>query len=161
MWQDSRHSAPGAGLYDIVVSDSTNGGQTWSDANGGGTVLDPAPGETSSQPSVAITRTGTTAVSFYRTNPYTLTPVGGGTFGYGMRSRPAGGSFGPYTPLSDGQAYPGPQANAAQAGFLGDYSSIAASTAPGSNVVHAVWADTRNTSADGPDEDVFMRTVSP
>jgi hypothetical protein len=60
-----------------------------------------------------------------------------------------------------GQAYPSPQANASQAGFLGDYSSIAASTAPGSNVVHAVWADTRNANAAGPDEDVFMATVSP
>ncbi|HEY8827452.1 MAG TPA: hypothetical protein VIM17_06820, partial [Jatrophihabitantaceae bacterium] len=60
----------------------------------------------------------------------------------------------------DGQAYPSPQGNAAQAGFLGDYSSIAASTELGSNVVHAVWADTRNSSSAGPDEDVFMATVA-
>jgi hypothetical protein len=78
-----------------------------------------------------------------------------------MRSRPATGSFGAYHPLSDGQAYPSPQANAAQAGFLGDYSSIAASTAPGSNLVHAVWSDTRNSSSHGPDEDVFIATVTP
>jgi hypothetical protein len=161
VWQDSRHSVAGAGTYDVVVSDSTNGGQTWSDADGGGTVLDGAAGEALSQPSVAVTQTGTTAVSFYRANPYTGTAVGGGTFGYGMRSRPAAGSFGAYLALSDGQAYPSPQANATQAGFLGDYSSIAASTAPGSNVVHAVWADTRNANAAGPDEDVFMATVSP
>jgi hypothetical protein len=161
VWQDSRHSAPGAGTYDVVVSDSTNGGQTWSDANGGGTALTGAAGESLSQPSVAITQTGTTAASFYRANPFTGTAVGGGTFGYGMRTRPAGGSFGTYVPLSDGQNYPSPQTNAAQAGFLGDYSSIAASTAAGSNVVHAVWADTRNANAAGPDEDVFMATVSP
>jgi hypothetical protein len=161
VWQDSRHSAAGVGNYDVVVSDSTNGGQNWSDANGGGTVLDGAPGESLSQPSVAITKIGTTAVSFYRTNPFTGAAVGGGTFGYGMRARPAAGSFGAYVPLSDGQAYPSPQANATQAGFLGDYSSIAASTAPGSNLVHAVWADTRNANAAGPDEDVFMATVSP
>jgi hypothetical protein len=161
VWQDSRHSAPSAGNYDVVVSDSSNGGQTWSDANGAGTVLDGATGESLSQPSVAITQTGTTAVSFYRTNPLIGLAVGGGTFGYGMRARPAGGSFGAYRALSDEQNYPSPQANASQAGFLGDYSSIAASTAPGSNVVHAVWADTRNTNAAGPDEDVFMATVTP
>ena len=119
-WQDSRHSAPGAGTYNVLVSDSTNGGATWSDASGSGTVLDGAAGEALSQPSVAVTGTGTTAVSFYRANPFTGTAVG-----------------------------------------LGDYSSIAASSAPGSNVVHAVWADTRNSSSAGPDEDVFMATVTP
>jgi len=161
VWQDSRHSAPGAGTYNLVVSDSTNGGATWSDISGGGTVLDGAPGESLSQPSVAVTRTGTTAVSFYRTNPFTGTAVGGGTFGYGLRARPTVGPFGGYQRLSDGQDYPSPEANASQAGFLGDYSSIAASTAPRSNLVHAVWSDTRNISSVGPDEDIFMATVSP
>jgi len=161
VWQDSRHSAPGAGTYNVVVSDSTNGGQTWSDAAGAGTVLDGATGESLSQPSVAVSGTGTTAVSFYRTNPFTGTAVGGGTFGYGLRARPTVGPFGGYQRLSDGQDYPSPEANASQAGFLGDYSSIAASTAPGSNLVHAVWADTRNTSSIGPDEDVFIATVTP
>jgi len=122
--------------------------------------LDGAAGESLSQPSVAVSGTGTTAVSFYRTNPFTGIAVGGGTFGYGLRARPAGGSFGAYRPLSDGQDYPSPQANASQAGFLGDYSSIAASTAPGSDLVHAVWSDTRNISSAGPDEDIFMATVS-
>jgi hypothetical protein len=160
VWQDSRHSAPGAGTYDVVVSDSTNGGQTWSDSTGGGTVLDGAAGESLSQPSVAITQLGTTAVSFYRANAYTGTAVGGGTFGYGLRARPNAGSFGGYVPLSDSQSNPGPQTNAAQAGFLGDYSSIAASSAAGSDTVHAVWSDTRNSTSAGPDEDVFMATVS-
>jgi hypothetical protein len=123
--------------------------------------LDGALGESLSPPSVAITATGTTTVSFYRPNPFNGTVVGGGTFGYGLRARTPNGLFGAYCPLSDGQAYPSPQANAAQAGFLGDYSSIAASTAPGSNVIHAVWSDTRNISSAGPDEDVFMATVIP
>ncbi|MFN2518809.1 MAG: hypothetical protein ABR604_07170, partial [Jatrophihabitantaceae bacterium] len=79
---------------------------------------------------------------------------------YGLRARPDGGSFASYVPLSDGQDYPSPQANTTQRGFLGDYSSIAASSAPGSNIVHAVWADTRNVSGLGPDEDVFMSTVA-
>lgn len=160
-WQDSRHSATLPGAYDVVVSDSTDGGVTWSDRTGRGMVLDGAAGEALFQPSVTVTRTGTTAVSFYRSNRYTGAAVGGGTFGYGMRSRTAAGTFGAYRALSDGQAYPSPQGNPSQAGFLGDYSSIAASTAAGSNLVHAVWADTRNTSADGPDEDVFLASVTP
>ncbi|BCT75334.1 hypothetical protein SCMU_11760 [Sinomonas cyclohexanicum] len=159
VWQDTRN---GTGAYNVVVSDSNDGGQTWSDAAGGGTVVAGAPGAALSQPSVAVTQTGTTAVSFYNANPYTGTAVGGGTFGYGMVSRGSGSTtFSSYRPLSDGQAYPSPQANASQAGFLGDYSSIAASTAPGSNLVHAVWSDTRNSSAAGPDEDVFMATAAP
>jgi len=161
VWQDSRHSVPGAGTYNVVVSDSLDGGKTWSDSGGSGTVLDGAPGESLSQPSVAVTGTGTTAVSFYRTNPYTGTAVGGGTFGYGLRARAASGNFGGYRALSDRQDYPGPQANATQRGFLGDYSSIAAPSVPGSNLVHAVWADTRNSTSAGPDEDVFMATVAP
>ena len=110
---------------------------------------------------MAITGTGTTAVSFYRANSFTGTAVGGGTFGYGLRARPIAGAFGAYRPLSDGQANPSPQANASQAGFLGDYSSITASTATGSNVVHAVWSDTRNSNSAGPDEDIFIATVTP
>ncbi len=161
VWQDSRHSAAGAGTYDVVVSDSADGGQTWSDAGGTGTVLDGAPGEAYFQPSVAVTRTGNTAVSSYRSNPYSASAIGGGTFGYGMQSRPSANSFGGFTPLSDGQAYPSPQGNPAQAGFLGDYSSIAASTAPGSNLVYAVWSDTRNSSGGRPDEDVFLATATP
>lgn len=160
VWQDSRNG--GAGNYNVVVSDSYNGGQTWTDAQGGGTVLAGTPGAALFQPSVAVTQTGTTAVSFYNANPYTGTAVGGGTFGYGMRSRAAGSqTFTAYRPLSDGQAYPSPQGNPSQAGFLGDYSSIAASTSLGSNLVHAVWSDTRNSSKAGPDEDVFMATVTP
>ncbi|MDQ4490225.1 sialidase family protein [Sinomonas sp. ASV486] len=162
VWQDGRHAADASGTYNVVVSDSTNGGRTWTDAAGGGTVLDGVTGAALSQPSVAITRTGTTAVSFYNANPYSGTAVGGGTFGYGLRARAAGAtSFSAYRSVSDGQAYPSPQANASQRGFLGDYSSIAASTAPGSNLVHAVWADTRNSGAAGPDEDVFLATITP
>jgi hypothetical protein len=51
--------------------------------------------------------------------------------------------------------------NPTQARFLGDYSSIAASTAPGSSLVYPNWSDTRNLSASGqPDEDVFIAKVT-
>jgi hypothetical protein len=160
-WQDSRTSAPGAGLDDVVVSESTDGGQTWSDVNGAGTVLQGATGESYFEPAVAITGTGTVAVSYYRANLYTGSAVGGGTYGYGMQSRHVASTFSAYTPVSDTQTLAGPQANAAQRRFLGDYSGIAASTATGSNIVYPIWSDTRNGSTAGPDEDVFIAIRSP
>lgn len=60
--------------------------------------------------------------------------------------------------MSDSQTLPSPQGNAAQAGFLGDYSSIAAS--PTSETVYPIWADTRNGTSAGPDEDVFVATIA-
>ena len=69
--------------------------------------------------------------------------------------------------MSDSQALLSPQWNPSQAGFLGDYSSIAASTSAGSNTVYPIWADTRNTSANPadaahpiPDQDVFVKTIA-
>lgn len=159
VWQDSRGSAGGAGLYGVVVSESFDGGSTWTDGSGGGEYLLESGGVAYFQPAVAVTQAGTLAVSFYRANPYGGAQVGGGTYGYGLRSRKLGASFGGYVALSDSQALPSPAANASQAGFLGDYSSIAASTAPGSDLAYAIWADTRNGGSAGPDEDVFVRAI--
>jgi hypothetical protein len=155
VWTDTRLGP--TGKYDIVVSESTDGGATWSDRTGGGTVLTPAGTTTYAMPSVAITSGGTVVVSTYRANT-TLhaTATGDGTFGYGYFVK-SGGAFGAYLPASDGQAYPSPQANASQRGFLGDYSSIAA--APSGNVVYMAWSDTRNSNSLGPDEDIFMFSV--
>lgn len=163
VWQDSRLSpAPGgvgAGDYGVVVSESDDGGASWSDASGGGTYLKGAAGEAYFEPSVAVTQVGTVAVSYYRANPHAATD-GMGTFGYGMQVRHVPSTtFTGYTPVSDSQSNPSPEANAIQRGFLGDYSSIAASTAPGSDVVYPCWSDTRNTGELGPDEDVFVATI--
>ena len=79
--------------------------------------------------------------------------MGDGTFGYGYRVESAG-TFGAYTSASDSQTYPSPQGNAAQRGFLGDYSSIDAAIS--GDLVYMVWSDTRNTSSAGPDEDIFI-----
>jgi hypothetical protein len=151
VWTDTRASV-GAGNYDVIVSESHDGGRTWSDGSGGGTVL-----TTSGaffQPSVAISApSGRVVASMYRANTALHgAAVGDGTFGYGYQVR-SGAGFGGYLPASDGQAYPSPQANASQRGFLGDYSSVAAS--PTGDVLHLIWSDTRNSSAAGPDEDVF------
>ena len=154
VWQDSRQSPATAGDYGVVVSESTNGGQTWSDANGGGAYLKGAAGEAYFEPSVAVTQGGRTAVSFYRANADATSAVGSGTFGYYVAYR--SGSGWAQQLVSDGAAYPSPQANASQRGFLGDYSSIAASTAADSNLVYPNWSDTRNSSSAGPDEDVFV-----
>ena len=150
-WTDTR-SAAVKGNYDVVVSDSTDGGATWSDHGGHGVAL--ATTGAFFEPSVAITSGGTPVVSMYRANTAQHTSaVGDGTFGYGYEVR-SGASFGGYQPASDGQAYPSPEANGAQQGFLGDYSSVAA--APTGNTAYMVWSDTRNVASVGPDEDVFV-----
>ena len=158
VWTDTRaNTTANAGNYNIVVSESTDGGLTWSDASGGGTVLTTAGAYFF--PAVAITSsTGKVVVSTYKANTARHTStVGDGTYGYGFFVN-SGSGFGSYTAASDSQTLPSPQANATQAGFLGDYSSVASS--PGSDTVYMVWADTRNSSSSGPDEDVFIKKVT-
>ena len=157
VWTDTRIGT--TGKYDIVVSESSDG-VTWSDAApAGGTVLTPAGSTAYTMPSVTFTAPGgKVVVSTYRANTAMhTTNVGDGTFGYGYLVKTAG-TFGAYTNASDGQAYPSPQANAAQRGFLGDYSSIAA--APSGNLVYMTWSDTRNSNSLGPDEDIFLFKVA-
>ncbi len=158
VWQDSRQATGNSGDYGVVVSESTNGGQTWSDVGGAGTYLKGTAGQAYFEPSVAITKSGKTAVSYYRANADAAVKYMG-TYGYGLQSTSTG-AFSIYTPVSDSQTNPSPQANASQAGFLGDYSSIAASTASGSSLVYPIWSDTRNLSSIGPDEDVFIKSVT-
>ena len=157
VWTDTR-AATVAGNYDVVVSESHDGGATWSDATGGGTVLTTTGAYV--MPSVAITSsTGKVVVSMYQANTAQQTAVrGDGTFGYGYRVK-SGAGFGAYLPASDGQSYPSPQKNTSQRGFLGDYSSIAAF--PGSDLVIMAWSDTRNANSRGPDEDIFVFKVAP
>ena len=151
-WTDTRDSTT-AGNYDVIVSESHDGGATWSDASGHGTSL--TTGGAFFEPSVTVSSAGTVVTSMYHANTAQhTTTVGDGTYGYGYQVQ-SGGSFGGYQPASDGQSYPSPQANPTQAGFLGDYSSTAA--APSGNVVYMVWSDTRNSNSTlGPDEDVFI-----
>ena len=166
VWTDTRHAAAAPGKYDIVVSVSTDGGATWSDRTGAGTVLDPAGTTTYFEPSVTFTAPGgKVVVSTYRANTVLHTAptpggpdtTGDGTFGYGYLVG-SGGSFGTYQPASDSQTNRSPQANVSQRGFLGDYSSIAA--APSGNIVYMTWSDTRNGTSAGPDEDVFLFSVA-
>jgi hypothetical protein len=155
VWQDSRNSPNADGDYGVAVSESTNGGASWAET----AYLKGAAGESYFEPSVAITRTGKLAVSFYKANVYGNSD-GLGTYGYYVDSRSGTTWSGPQL-VSDSGAFPSPQSNPAQAGFLGDYSSIAASTAAGSSLVYPNWADTRNLSASGiPDEDVFIAKVT-
>jgi hypothetical protein len=155
-WTDSR-SATVTGNNDIVVSESFDGGATWSDRAGGGAVL--TTGGAYFQPSVTVSSGGKVVVSSYRANTAQHTnALGDGTYGYGYFVK-SGSTFGSYLPASDGQAYPSPEANAVQSGFLGDYSSI--TSAPTGNSVYMVWADTRNSSSAGPDEDVFAFHTTP
>lgn len=151
-WTDTR-DATTPGNYDVVVSESTDGGLTWSDSTGQSpTVL------TSSgayfEPSVAIAPDHHVVVTTYQASAATTKTKGSGTFGYGYLVN-SGSGFGSYLPASDSQTNPSPENNPAQTGFLGDYSSTAAD--PNSDTVYMVWADTRNQDAAGvPDEDVFI-----
>jgi hypothetical protein len=155
VWQDSRNSPNADGDYGIAVSESTNGGASWTETK----YLKGAAGEAYFEPSVAITQTGKLAISFYKANVYGNTD-GNGTYGYYLVSR-SGSTWSAPTLVSDSGTLPSPQGNPSQAGFLGDYSSIAASTAPGSSLVYPNWSDTRNHSASGqPDEDVFIAKVT-
>jgi hypothetical protein len=156
-WTDTRGITV-KGQYKIIVSESTDGGQTWTDAGGGGTQLAPSGTTAYFFPSVAITTGGKVVVSTHRaTTAQHTAAVGDGTFGYGFLVKGATG-FGAYQNASDSQTNPSPQANAAQRGFLGDYSSIAAGP---SGVVYMVWSDTRNSSSAGPDEDIFIFKTTP
>jgi hypothetical protein len=167
VWTDTRLGV--TGKYDVVVSESSDGGSTWTDgtgAGGGGTVLTPTGTGTYFEPSVAITAPGgKVVVSTYRANTTLHTPqipggpdtTGDGTFGYGYLVK-SGSTVSGYIGASDAQNYPSPQANLSQQGFLGDYSSIAA--APADNIVYMTWSDTRNSNSAGPDEDVFLFSVA-
>lgn len=158
VWTDTRIGTTGTGKYDVVVSESDDG-VTWSDASHGGTVLTPATTTTYFEPSVAITAPGgKVVVSTYRANTAIHTAAtGDGTFGYGYLVK--SDTFGSYTSASVSQTNLSPQTNAAQQGFLGDYSSIAAAPAAAGNRVFMTWSDTRNSNSLGPDEDVFMFTI--
>lgn len=154
-WTDTR-AATGSGNYDIVVSESSDGGATWSDNQSPSQASVLTSSGAFFEPSVTITApSGKVVVSAYQAGTALHTAsTGDGTFGYGFLVK-SGSSFGSYTPASDSQVNPSPFANPQQRGFLGDYSSIAAATS--GDVVVMVWSDTRNTSASvGPDEDVFI-----
>jgi hypothetical protein len=154
-WTDTRTPSTVSGNYDIVVSESMDGGATWSDASGGGTVLTTSGAYF--EPSVAVAASsGRVVVSTYNANTaHHAAATGDGTFGYGYRVETAGTFvFGSYLPASDSQTNPSPQTNASQAGFLGDYSSIDSALA--GNHVYMVWSDTRNSNSTGPDEDIFI-----
>jgi hypothetical protein len=153
VWQDSRNSPNNDGDYGVAVAESTNGGTSWTETK----YLKGSAGEAYFEPSVTVSQTGKTAVSFYKANVYGNTDRMG-TYGYYLRHN--GTTAWPSILVSDSASNPSPQANPTQAGFLGDYSSIAASTAAGSSRVYPVWSDTRNASSSlGPDEDIFTAFV--
>lgn len=154
VWQDSRDSPNADGDYGVAVAESTNGGSSWTETS----YLKGDAGEAYFEPTVAIAQTGKIGVSFYKANVYGNSDAMG-TYGYYLRHN--GAPSWPSILVSDSATNPSPQANPTQAGFLGDYTSIAASTAAGSSVVYPIWSDTRNASDSlGPDEDVFIRPVT-
>lgn len=160
-WQDYRN-----GEYDIQLTQSTDGGQTWSNS----VTVNPDTQLDHYFPAVAIATNGNTdrvGVSYFRTERVpneNTTPKGGfapGMLGVQTRNSDyvlAGGRTleAPYdfTVLSPVFAPP----DGIQAGFNGDYSGL---TINKGDQAHPIWSDTRNISpypsVDGVihDEDVF------
>jgi hypothetical protein len=161
VWQDYRN-----GEFDIQMSMSTDGGQTWHEV---GTVnpdsrLDHYFAATDQSPS----RDDRVGVSYYRSERVpneNTTPSDGFTPGRdpGVQQGNsdyvlAGGTAGntPYDFTVVSPVFPPP--DGAQAGFNGDYSGL---TIPKNNEAHPIWSDTRNADPYAPangvvhDEDVF------
>ena len=86
-WNDTRVATVN-GNYDIVVSESTDGGATWSDAAGHGTVLT-TPGAYF-EPSVAVASNGHVAVSTLNPDIVRWEPVGSPGHGGSKCNGPTG-----------------------------------------------------------------------
>ncbi len=173
VWQDYRN-----GEYDIQMSRSTDGGQTWTELG----AVNPDTGLDHYMPAVDQSPNGKdrVGVSYYRTarvegendgdanclypdcNGDPFTPgeqpgVGELSSDYSL----AGGTGAsvPYAFKVVSPVFPPP--NGIQSGFNGDYSGL---TIPKGNEAHPIWSDTRNTNPFAlngviNDEDVFTDNV--
>jgi hypothetical protein len=176
-WQDYR-----TGAFDIQLSMSKDGGQTWKSAT---KAINPDTTRDHYMPAIDIGSNHQVAVSYYRTERvlnentpplhptgcFTTPGVAGTCFlqgDAGVQAEPSNyflaGGRGLATPFRDVRLSPtfdAPDGN--QAGFNGDYSGLAVS----GNEAHPIWSDTRNTvSVLSPsqgvvhDEDVFTDRVA-
>lgn len=180
-WQDYR-----TGEFDIHLSESTDGGRTWTEA---GPPVNPNPGKDHYFPAidVAASPAGTgghenggedgmdhVGVSYYRSdripNESTVPSAGFAPGQPGVQQEPSdyvlAGGNGQHTPYRFRVLSPSfvpPDGN--QAGFNGDYSGLTVVN----STAHPIWSDTRNTSPYPPgtpdfqgvihDEDVFTDSV--
>ncbi|MFF1870298.1 sialidase family protein [Kitasatospora herbaricolor] len=150
VWNDFRNGINSDENYDIVLATSTDGGATWSSR-----IAYNDPTQTAQfQPAVAINqRNGAIAVSYYdrSVNNDAVT----GRYDYSISlGRSATGQLN-HQRVSTVSSL-SPDFNPTQAGFLGDYSSVAWS----GNTALPLWADGRNLDPSGqPDEDVFVARI--
>jgi hypothetical protein len=158
VWQDYR-----TGAFDIILSKSTNGGRSWKEAT---QPANPSRNLDHSQPAIDVGDHQKVAVSYYRTGRVpneNHSPKDGFRPGRdpGVQRRDsdyflAGGKDlnTPFTHTRVARPFPPP--DGVQAGFMGDYSGLAAL---GDKAI-PIWADTRNTAiaeqGASHDEDVFI-----
>ncbi len=175
-WQDYRTA-----MFDIQLSMSKDGGQTWQSATKG---VNPDTNRDHYMPAIDIGANHQVAVSYYRTErvPNENTPPFHATGCFtnpaqagncflpgdpGVQAEPSNyflaGGRGLATPFRDKRLSPtfaAPDGN--QAGFNGDYSGLAVS----GNEAHPIWSDTRNTvvvtvpQGVVHDEDVFTDRIA-
>src|SRR5207244_4824352 len=171
VWQDYRNQE-----WDIQMAHSYDGGLTWTEDDTG----NPDRGLDHYCPAVDIAEKGNgdnVGVSYYRTERVAhenTTPPGGFASGATQTCGPAGNAvcLGDYV-LGGGTNFQVPfdfkvvsptfePPDGAQAGFNGDYSSLAI---PKGDEAHPIWSDTRNVDPYAPqngvvhDEDVFTDTI--
>jgi hypothetical protein len=149
-WEDFRNGVKSNENFDIVLATSTDGGANWSS----GVVFKDSSQTAQFEPAVAINQsTGAVAVSYYdrSVNNDAVT----GKYDYSISlGKSATGEFS-HRRVSNVSAL-SPDFNPAQAGFLGDYSSVAWS---GKDAL-PMWSDGRNLDPLGqPDEDVFVARI--
>jgi hypothetical protein len=150
VWQDYRNGVASNENFDVIMSSSTDGGATWQER----TVFDDPTHTAQFQPAVAINQsTGHVAVSYYdRSIPGDVAHT---TYDYSISIAPTVAGPMSHVRVTDVSS-PSPELNPVQAGFLGDYSSVAWS---GNNAM-PLWSDGRNLDPTGaPDEDVFTARV--
>lgn len=168
VWQDFHSGTE----LDIQLSRSNDGGRTWTSA---AAPVNPDTGFDHYMPAVDLVKGGGErfGVSYYRT---ALVPNETGNAANGIVFAPGqpgvqatasqyflAGGRGLHTPLAARSVSPMfPPALGNQAGFNGDYSSLALV----GDTAHPLWSDTRNTAPAGqvattpaPDEDVFTDSV--
>jgi hypothetical protein len=166
VWQDFRNSE-----FDIQASRSTDGGRTWTNA---ASAVNPDTGFDHYMAAVDVVKggNGRFGVSYYRTalvpneaanaNTIVFAPGQPGVQATASQYFLAGGRDlrTPLTARSVSPMFPPPLGN--QAGFNGDYSSLALV----GDTAHPLWSDTRNTAPAGqvattpaPEEDIFTDSI--
>jgi hypothetical protein len=150
VWQDFRNGVSSNENYDIVLATSTDGGATWSSR----VAFKDKAQMAQFEPAVAINQqSGAIAVSYYDRSVNNDATTGKYDYSISLGSSITGQLS--HHRVTDKSSL-SPRFNPSQAGFLGDYSSVAWS----GNTAMPIWSDGRSIDPNGfPDEDIFTARV--